>query len=318
MGCRPTIFIWVIDVNGEVRTAQVETRSSRVMELIRATSPFAEDKTPAARERAPLTFAALQDERGRYLLEDYTLHYVPAGAVLPFTAARRLAQAREGRMLVVADPVPPTLSKLDAPLPRLAGARAEAAAIARLTTPTRITALAGHAASESAVRSAVGDKAVLHFATHAIIRDDDPFNSFLALKTGADGAAGDGLLTAREIYGFDLAADLVVLSACRSAGGRVTGDGISAFARAFIYAGTASLVASLWDVADEPTNRLVPDFYRRWLSGQSKARALREAQLQLLRDLRAGTVQIETPVGKAVLPEHPVFWAGFGIFGEPD
>jgi CHAT domain-containing protein len=109
-----------------------------------------------------------------------------------------------------------------------------------------------------------------------------------------------------------------VLSACRSAGGRVTGDGISAFARAFIYAGTASLVASQWDVADEPTNRLLPDFYRRWLSGQSKARALREAQLRLLRDLRAAKVQIETPVGKALLPEHPVFWAGFALFGEPD
>ena len=120
------------------------------------------------------------------------------------------------------------------------------------------------------------------------------------------------------MYGLRLDAELVVLSACRSAGGRVTGDGISALARAFFYAGTASLIASVWDVADEPTNRLLPDFYRRWLAGQSKSSALQAAQLQLLRDLRAGRVRISTPAGIVTIPEHPVFWAGFALFGEPE
>ena len=128
---------------------------------------------------------------------------------------------------------------------------------------------------------------------------------------------GDGLLSAEEIYRLNLDADLVVLSACRSAGGRVTGDGIATFARAFIYAGTPSLVASLWDVADEPTNRLLPDFYRSWLAGASKARALRAAQLRLLRALRANTVRVQTPAGIVSIPEHPVFWAGFALIGEP-
>ena len=341
---RDAIFIWVFDASGEVRSAQVDIRRSRLTELVRAVG-LQTAKSDAWRELyrllvrpvrgalprtrgalvtivphgplSALTFAALQDERGRYLLEDYTLHYVPAGAVLPFTAARKLANAREGSMLVVADPVPPSLSKLDAPLPRLPGARAEARAIARVKSPARITSLEGNTASESAVRSGLAGKAVLHFATHAIVNDDDPFGSFLALKPEPD-KGGDGLLTAREIYGFDLEADLVVLSACRSAGGRVTGDGIAAFTRAFIYAGTASLIASLWDVADEPTNRLLPDFYRAWLSGQSKARALRQAQLGLLRELRAGRVRLSTPAGVMSLPEHPVFWAGFALFGEPD
>ena len=82
--------------------------------------------------------------------------------------------------------------------------------------------------------------------------------------------------------------------------------------------GTASLVASLWDVADEPTNRLLPDFYKRWLAGESKSRALRAAQLRLLRDLRAGRVKINTAAGEVSVPEHPVFWAGFALFGEPE
>jgi CHAT domain-containing protein/tetratricopeptide (TPR) repeat protein len=265
-----------------------------------------------------LSFAALQDERGRYLLEDYTLHYVPAGAVLQFTSARRHPQARRGAMLLIADPVPPALSKLEAPLPRLAGARIETRAIAGLVPRARVTSLEGEAATKNSVRAAAAGKSVLHFATHAIVRDADPFGSFLALSPATRNVKSDGLLTAQEIYGLNLDADLVVLSACRSAGGQVTGDGIATFARAFMYAGTPTLVASIWDVADQPTSQLLPDFYRAWLAGATKAGALRTAQLRLLRDLRAHKVQIDTPAGKILLPEHPVFWAGFALFGEPD
>ena len=67
----------------------------------------------------------------------------------------------------------------------------------------------------------------------------------------------------------------------------VTGDGISTFARAFTFAGSASLLASLWDVADEPTDRLLPAFYRIWQTGAGRAGALRRAQLRLLGELRA-------------------------------
>jgi len=265
-----------------------------------------------------VSFAALQNAQGRYLLEDYALHYAPAGAVLQFTAPKKRADARTGPMLLVADPAMPKLPSLDRPLPRLPGARGEAAQIARLVPASRLTVLQDTFATEARARDAVADKAVLHFATHAIVRDDDPFASYLALGPSASGSGTDGLLTSQEVYGLDLNADLVVLSACRSAGGSVNGDGISAFARAFIYAGTASLVASLWDVADEPTSRLLPDFYRAWLGGASKSRALRSAQLRLLRDLRAGRVHINTAAGEVAIPEHPVFWAGFALFGEPE
>jgi CHAT domain-containing protein len=270
-----------------------------------------------------LSFAALRNAQGRYLLEDYALHYAPAGAVLQYTAPKKRADARTGPMLLVADPALPKLTSLDRPLPRLPGARSEAAQIGRLVPSSRLTVLQGDNASEYLTRGSVADKAVLHFATHAIVSDDDPFSSFLALgpagvNANMSGGGADGLLTSQEVYGLDLGADLVVLSACRSAGGSVTGDGISAFARAFIYAGTASLVASLWDVADEPTNRLLPDFYKSWFAGASKSRALRDAQLRLLRDLRAGRVTIDTPAGVVAIPEHPVFWAGFALFGEPE
>jgi CHAT domain-containing protein len=263
-----------------------------------------------------VSFAALQSRDGRYLLEDYALNYAPAGAVLQYTAGMRRADARKGSALLVADPVTAARSPLDPQLPPLPGARIEVAQIAGLMPHSRVTVLEGSDASEQRVTATASSKAILHLATHAIVRDDAPNESYLAF--GGGGASTTGLLTSRDVYDLRLNADLVVLSACRSGGGRVTGDGIATFARAFIYAGTPSLVVSLWDVADEPTSRLLPAFYRSWLGGASKARSLRRAQLQLLADLRAGTVRVETKAGPIVLPEHPMFWAGFVLIGEPD
>jgi CHAT domain-containing protein/tetratricopeptide (TPR) repeat protein len=265
-----------------------------------------------------LSFAALQDSRGRYLLEDYTLHYAPAGALLQFTEAHRRVQPRAGAMLMVADPVSARRSSLDRALPRLPGARTEAAAITRQLRAGRVLSLTGATATESAVREQAPARSMLHFAAHAIVRDDDPFASYLALGRSSDTPETDGVLTAQDVYGMKLPAGLVVLSACRSASGTVAGDGVATFARAFLYAGAASMIASVWEVADEPSNRLLPDFYRAWIGGATKAAALRRAQLQLLTDLRAGRVRVTTAIGPVPVPEHPVFWAGLVLFGEPD
>jgi CHAT domain-containing protein len=262
-----------------------------------------------------LSFAALQDSRGRYLVEDFALNYVPATSVLPFLSTRLKTDTRRGNLLLVADPTPFPARSGESQLPRLPGAREEAREIAQLVPRSRVTLLSGEAADETRVRQATSQQAVLHFATHAIVKDADPFQSFLALAQPRDNS-NDGRLTAREIYDLHLDAGLVVLSACRSGEGRVTGDGIASLGRAFFYAGTPSVIVSLWDVADQPTNRLLPAFYRSWLRGADKAAALRSAQLQFLHDLRAGTVTISTPAGKIALAEDPAYWAGFVLLGE--
>jgi CHAT domain-containing protein len=267
----------------------------------------------------PLTrvpFAGLQSDRGRYLIEDYTLHYAPAGGVLRATQAQRRPGARTGPVLIVADATPPRMSPLDRPLGRLPGARAEAAAISGLVAPARLSKLVGADASEPRVRAAAARQSVIHIATHAVARDGDPFESFLALAPDAS-AGADGRLTAREIYELTLESDLVVLSACQS-GGSVTADGIAAFARAFIHAGAPSMIVSLWDVPDGPTGDLIAGFYRSWLAGRGKAAALRAAQLDMLRRLRDGRVILKTAVGPVAVPEHPAFWAGLILIGEPE
>jgi len=222
-----------------------------------------------------------------------------------------------GDVLLIGDPAGPPKIPGEPPLPRLAGASEEVRAIARLVPAARTTVLAGPAATEPRVRAALPNKAVIHFATHGIIRDGNPLASFLALGTVGEGVA-DGQLTADKIYGLDLEANLIVLSACRSGGGVITGDGIAGLARAFFYAGTPSVIVSVWDVADQPTNQLLPAFYRAWLTGADKASALRTAQLALIRSLRAGQVKVTLPAGTFVLPEDPAFWAAFVLLGEPD
>ena len=337
------LFMWVVRRDGAITSRRVEISKARLVELITAAGAERAGKRPwrqlydaliaPVRDRLPrapgslltiiphgvltnLTFAALPARDGRYLLEDYAIHYAPAGAVLQFTAGMRRADARRGAALLVADPATVPGSPLDPPLPRLPGSRQEVAGIAAVMARSRVTRLEGGDATAPRVTAAAANKAIVHFATHAIVRDDAPNDSYLALGPG--GTSTTGLLTAREVYGLRLSADLVVLSACRSGGAGITGDGVATFARAFLYAGTPSLVVSLWDVADEPASRLLPAFYRSWLGGASKARSLRRAQLRLLADLRAGTVRVDTKAGPVILPEHPRFWAGFILIGEPE
>jgi CHAT domain-containing protein len=99
--------------------------------------------------------------------------------------------------------------------------------------------------------------------------------------------------------------------------GKIGSDGVVGLTRGFFYAGTPSVMATVWDVADEPTSRLITDFYRSYFRTKDKSRSLREAQIRLIRSLRAGQMKVDSPFGQITLPEHPLFWAGFLLFGEP-
>lgn len=249
-----------------------------------------------------LSFAGLLDDSDRYLIESHSFHYAPSLSILEFLGAGHRTSPQT--YLLVSNP------RFEATLANLPGSEREVEGIARLLPPGAVTILTGAGASEESVRHSASKSGVLHFATHGIVRDDQVLDSFLAL-------AGHDQLTAQEVYELDLAADLVVLSACRSGRGKVSRDGVAGLTRAFFYAGAASVLATLWDVADEPTSQLLRDFYQFLNAEPDKSRSLRNAQLSLLSRLRQGQVRVETPAGPATLPEHPVFWAGFVLQGRP-
>jgi CHAT domain-containing protein/tetratricopeptide (TPR) repeat protein len=265
-----------------------------------------------------LSFAALQDDAGHYLVEKYAFDYVPSVAVLRYTEieAHQMGD-RPTHYLLVADPkVLPDLPDGKS-LPALPGSLEEVKAIRKLLPANEATVLIGSQAREDIVEQRAPESSVIHFATHAVILPDDPLDSFIALGRNSANAAEDGRLTAGKIYKLKLNTKLVFLSTCRSASGQITEDGIVGLTRAFFYAGTPTVVASLWDVADKPTSILVSDFYAAYRDQYTPSEALRQAQLKMLRSLRAGKILVNTPAGTERLPENPLFWSSFIVIGNP-
>ncbi|MBI2301369.1 MAG: CHAT domain-containing protein [Armatimonadetes bacterium] len=187
-------------------------------------------------------------------------------------------------------------------LGRLPGTRTEVEGIASLLGAGAVSRL-DKDATETAARTATGTSRILHFACHGLLDNVDPFGSALALTADQD---NDGLLRAYEILEHvRLKADLVVLSACETGLGEQTRfEGVVGLTRAFIYAGTPSVVVSLWSVPDESTTKLMTEFYRQLQAGKPKDEALRQAQLVLLHDKDH--------------PEwaRPFYWAAFELVGD--
>ena len=196
-------------------------------------------------------------------------------------------------------------------LPRLPWSRQEVRTIAALLP--QATLLVGVDASRAAVvKLAASDELarfdILHFATHALVDNVQPDRSALVLAQVRD----HGVITAAEIDGWHLNAELVTLSGCETALGRhVDGEGTIGFAYPLLRAGARSLLASRWAVNDEATALLIGRFYRNWLGnegapGVAKVEALREAKLWL-RHWRDES---------GALPfAHPYYWASFVLVG---
>lgn len=145
------------------------------------------------------------------------------------------------------------------------------------------------------VRTAARDARILHLATHGHFHKDNPLFSGLHLA--------DGELTTLDIFNLKINASLVTLSACQTGLNKVYGgDELLGLTRAFLYAGAASLVLSLWKVADDSTARFMSRFYRELMSGTPRGVALRQAQLALLHDHEQ-------------VYAHPYFWAPFFLIG---
>ncbi len=249
------------------------------------------------------------------LITAHEIVYLPSASSL--AALRRRHERRRPAPLalaVVADPVfeanDPRLDGTaqaggDDAFARLPATRREAETLLALTTPSESRAALGFAASRETVTG--GDLSryrVLHFATHSQAYDDHPELSGLVLSLYDEaGRPRDGFLRLHEIYGLHLPADLVVLSACRTAMGQaLPGEGLIGLTRGFLYAGATRVVVSLWDVDDDGTAELMERFYRGVLRRHTPpAAALRAAQLGLLDEPRY---------------QAPYYWAAFIVEGE--
>jgi CHAT domain-containing protein len=285
----------------------------------------------------------LGGSRRLLVVPDGALHYIPFAALPAPGSAEPLAATHEvvsspsasalvverrglagrrpalGTLAVVADPV------FDAGDPRVSGhpsaalagsrgadrfrrlpySRREAEALLALVPPERRLSALGFAASrETVLGGRLAGYRIVHFASHGVLDPANPDLSRLVLsQVDERGRPRDGSVRARELYALSLPADLVVLSACRTAlGQEVRGEGLVGLTRGFQYAGARAVLVSLWEVDDQATAELMRLFYREMLyQGRPPAAALRTAQEALRRQERW---------------RPPYFWAGFTLQGD--
>jgi CHAT domain-containing protein len=248
------------------------------------------------------------------------IHTVASATVYAEVRKSRRESAGPPTLVAFGDPRYPALAKDDSgriadaqvrsvvtrgfgltPIP---STRDEVAAIAALYPSTAIAYL-GDQATEERAKSVGKGVRYLHFATHGLLDERFPLNSALAFTIPESPGEGqdNGLLQAWEVFdAVRVDADLVTLSACDTAlGAEMGGEGLLGLTRAFQYAGARSVLASLWSVGDESTARLMERFYRYLGSGETKDRALRAAQLDLIRSADASA---------------PFHWAAFQLVGD--
>lgn len=231
-------------------------------------------------------FAALQDNSGKFLIEQHTISIAPSIQALSLIQSK--PPANKPDVLIVGNPQP-----MAANLPTLPGTETEALAIAQLfKTP----ALIGRQATETAVSSRMSKAQIVHLATHGFFDERQGLESSLALVA----TDGDGLLTAEEILDLKLQARLVVLSACNTGRGQLTGDGVIGLSRSLLSSGASTVIVSLWSVPDLPTAALMTEFYGNLNKKNNTAQALRQAMLKTMK---------QTPL--------PRDWAGFVLIGLP-
>ena len=260
------------------------------------------------------------DQNGDWLIKKYTVYYAPS-----LSSLRELAhhQNRKNRpkpqhnLLAVGDPYYGDLeekypelstkaifqdfySLTDLKFYRLRYSHEEIRRISSLIP--RSTVLEREKASEDLVKSAnLTDYKIIHFAAHGLIDDQKPARSAIILTLDND-PAEDGFLQMREVFNLKLNADLVVLSSCQTGLGQfIKGEGIEGISRAFFYAGSSSVVMSLWTINDQVAAQFMERFYYHLKSTENLAEALRQVKLEMI---ESGIVS------------HPYYWAGFILSGD--
>lgn len=263
-----------------------------------------------------LPFQALQPSNGRYLIEDCAISYAQSLTVLR-EIRQQLKQASPNKgsptLLAFGDSGPrgqtagAKTQLMDARLQPLPEAERQVRMLGQLYGQDQSRIYTRLNAREEQFKAEAGNYRVLHLATHGILNDASPMYSQLVLSPSQANSLEDGLLEAWEIMKLNLKADLVVLSACETARGRVgAGEGIIGLSWALFVAGAPTAVVSQWKVESSSSTELILEFHRlikenARLTGQLYgAAALRQAALKLIKNKKY---------------DHPFYWAPFVIIG---
>ncbi len=232
--------------------------------------------------------------RRHYLIEDVEIQIAPSLASLIPAPGRRSDPGRGSMSALIIGNATPRLPDF----PALKYARAEMSGVAGRFASDRVASFEAEQATPAAYRDARPERfSYVHFAAHATANRDSPLDSAVILS----GSDATYKLYARDVAALPLSAELVTVSACRSAGERAySGEGLVGFAWAFLRAGARRVVAGLWDVDDRSTADLMERLYAGVAKGERPAAALRGAKLDLIR--QGGSIA------------RPFAWGAFQLF----
>ena len=318
-------YVWLVTANG-IRFVPLSAPASKVGDLVRAhqQSIVASLADPLASARSPgdelyrliidpvaqwvprgsrvviapdtalsiLNFETLPvaGDKRHYWIEDVEIAVAPSLGNL--NAAPATPPPRDRSVLLIGDAVP-----ADAKYPALRYAGAEITAISSAFPERASVYRADQATPSRYLESEPGRFDIVHFTAHADANIESPLDSSVILSRGSTGYK----LYARDVADRQLTADLVTISACRSAGERTyAGEGLVGFAWAFLRAGAKRVIAGLWDVDDRSTAELMGKMYASLASGSSPGTALRAAKLEMI---KAGGAR-----------SKPYYWAPFQLF----
>ncbi|MCI0618428.1 CHAT domain-containing protein, partial [bacterium] len=234
-----------------------------------------------------------------YLATKFEIEHVPSASVLS-ALHKNVQNTVSAQKALLAIAVPSADTAVDSPL---RFAKSEVESIAHFFASSDVTLLIGNQATEENMkRLELNQYRNLHFASHGLINEARPQLSALVLSASSNGKE-DGYLTMREVFDLNLHADLVVLSACKTGlGPQVRGEGVTGLYRAFLCAGTSSVLVSLWNVNDRSAADLMTAFYRNMeKDGMSKSAALKQARMEMIRKGYS----------------HPYYWSTFILIGSP-
>lgn len=220
-----------------------------------------------------LPFAALTNGEGKPLINGHSVVYLPSAATLAI--CREKSKARKtGKEPFLAGFALGDAADSEG-LGALPGSKAELASIEKLFKNKELAVEKEFTGEKILSLSPEAD--YLHFATHGVLDETNPYCSGLA-------TSGE-LFCVEDIFNMPSLnkCTLATMSACKTALGRIYGgDDMVGLSRAFLYAGTPSVTSSLWSVSDESTALLMSYFYENLSRGMSKDEALQKAQLRLM------------------------------------
>lgn len=252
-----------------------------------------------------LPFQALQAGENHYVLDDASVSYAPSLTILRELRGG-LDDSGPKSLLAFGNPLDKSTKIPNAGFAALPEAEKQTLALKNLYGAGNTRIFNREAADEAALKSETANGfSILHLATHGVLDNNSPLNSYVLLAPNA-ATNDDGKLEAWEILEMNLKSDLVMLSACETARGQArSGEGLVGLAWSLMVAGARNVAVSQWKVESASTTNLTIEFYKvlKQNGNAKKAEALRQAELKLRRH---------------PLTAHPFYWAGFVLIGEGD